>query len=247
MKIITAAIIKGGTGKTTTCAALAQAAAANRKKVLAIDLDPQANFTSALDGDINQAGSYELLTGTPAADVIQKTSQNIFLIAGSSDLAEIHTKAGSAKRLKEAIDPITENFDLVIIDTPPTTGELQNNALTAATDLIIPLEADTDSLQGLYKIADIAEHVKNTNKKLNVAGVLITRYDGRSKLNKYYREVIRDKAAELQIPYLTEIRQGIAIKEARAMQTSLYSYSPNSKPAADYRELYKMINRRVKK
>lgn len=241
MRIITAAIIKGGTGKTTTCAALAQIAAADNKKVLAIDLDPQASFTTAIDGDPNRPGSYELLTAPETENIIQATSQGIYCIAGCSDLSAIHTKPGSGKRLRDALEPIKKYFDLIIIDTPPTMGELQNNALQAATDLIIPLEADPDSLQGLYRIADIAKHIQQSNPALNIAGIVITRYDARPKINRYYLEVVTQKAQEVNIPFLAAIRQGIAVKEARATRESLYDYAPNSKPAQDYLDLYREL------
>lgn len=246
-RIIAAAIIKGGTGKTATCAALAQAAAADKKKVLAIDLDPQASFTTAINADPNQPGSYSLFTGADPAEILQQTPQGIYCLAGSSDLAAIHTKAGSGKRLREALEPIKKKFDFIIIDTPPTMGELQNNALQAATDLIIPLEADPDSLQGLYQIADIAKHIQATNSALQLAGIIITRYDSRPKLNRYYKETIEQKARALDIPYLAAIRQGIAVKEARAMRESLFEYAPSSNPAQDYLALYKKLKRRAAK
>lgn len=241
MQIITTAIIKGGTGKTTTAAALAQAAAADKKKVLAVDLDPQASLTTAINGNPNESGSYDLLTGADARKILQETTQNIYCIAGGSDLAAIHTKPGSGKRLREALEPIKKDFDFIIIDTPPTMGELQNNALQAATGLIIPLEADPDSLQGLYQIADIARHIQQSNTALIIAGIVLTRYDNRPKLNKYYKDVITQKAQEVNIPFLTEIRQGIAIKEARATRQSLFEYAPDSNPAKDYLTLYEKL------
>lgn len=246
-RIFAAAVIKGGTGKTTTCAALAQAAAADNKKVLAVDLDPQASFTTAINGDPNRAGSYALLTGADAGESLQKTAQGIYCIAGGSDLAAIHTKPGSGKRLREALEPIKDSFDFVFIDTPPTMGELQNNALQAATDLIIPLEADPDSLQGLYQIADIARHIQRSNAALNITGIVLTRYDNRPKLNRYYKDVITQKAQEVNISFLAAIRQGIAIKEARATRQSLFEYAPDSNPARDYMKLYEKLTRRANK
>ena len=148
-QIITAAVIKGGTGKTTTAAALAQAAAAAGKKVLAIDLDPQANLSFFIGADQNAPGSYQLLHGAEAAQLIQDTEQGIQAIAASPDLATERTTPASAKRLQEAIEPVKKDYDLIIIDTPPQMGELTFNALQASTGLIIPLETDNSSLQGL--------------------------------------------------------------------------------------------------
>lgn len=241
MQIITAAVIKGGTGKTTTCAALAQAAAKAGKKVLAIDLDPQANFSNALAADQNQPGSYQLLNGAPAAQLIQTTPQGIYAIAASPDLATVKTTPGSAKRLQRALEPLKGGFDLCFIDTPPTMGELQYNALQASTGLIIPLEADTNSLQGLYQITDIAQQMQRSNPALSIIGVILTRYDSRPKINRYLQSVIAEKGQEIGAPFIMAIRNGVAVREAAAMQQSLYDYAPHSKPAADYKKLFEKI------
>lgn len=241
MQIITAAIIKGGTGKTSTAAALAQAGAAAGKKILAVDLDPQGNLTGAIAADPRQAGSYELFTGTAAGQIIQDTPQGLKAIAASPNLAAIKTKPGSARRLQEALKPVKDEFDLIIIDTPPQMGELTFNALQASTGLIIPLETDTNSLQGLYNIADIARQIGQSNPALSFTGVILTRYDGRPKLNRYLRDTIKEKAEAEQIPYLGEIRAGIAIREAQATRQSLFDYAPKSKPAQDYKALFEKI------
>ena len=180
MQIITTAVIKGGTGKTTTAAALAQAAAAAGKRVLAIDLDPQGNLSFALAADQTQPGSYQLLHGAEAAAVTQTTAQGISVISATPDLATEKTAPGSAKRLQAALEPIKKKYDFVFIDTPPQMGELTFNALQAATGLIIPLETDNSSLQGLYQIADIAQQMQSSNPALQITGTILTRYDGRS-------------------------------------------------------------------
>ena len=241
MQIITTAVIKGGTGKTTTAAALAQAAAADGKKVLVIDLDPQANLSFFIGADPNQPGSYSLLNGASAKDVIQHTAQGIDAITGSPDLSTEKTKPASAKRLNAAIDPIKGNYDFIFIDTPPQIGELTYNALQAATGLIIPLEADNSSLQGLYQITDIAYHMQKGNPNLHVIGSILTRYDNRPKLNKQLKEIFTEAGKETGAELLATIRPGIAIREAQALQLSIYEYAPNSKPAEDYKELYKKI------
>lgn len=241
MKIITTAIIKGGTGKTSTAAALAQAGADAGKKVLAIDLDPQANFSASLAADPQKPGSYELLSGQDIEETIQHSPQGLNIIAASADLAAIKSRPGSAKRLQESLAPIKDDYDLIIIDTPPQMGELTFNALQASTALLVPLEADTYSIQGLYNIVDVAAEIQRTNPELSIIGVVVTRYDNRPKLNRYLRDTIKDKATAANIPYLGEIRAGIAVREAQAMQQSLFEYAPKSKPAADYRELYNKI------
>ena len=175
MQIITTAIIKGGTGKTTTTAALAQAAAADGKRVLAIDLDPQGNLSLFIGADQNQAGSYQLLHGADARQVIQRTQQDIDVIAASPDLATERTAPASAKRLQEALKPVKGMYDFIFIDTPPQMGELTFNALQASTGIIIPLETDNSSIQGLYQITDIAKQIQQgANTELCILGVIIS-------------------------------------------------------------------------
>lgn len=240
-KIIAVAIIKGGTGKTSTAAAIAQAGADDGKRVLAIDLDPQGNLTAALAADPDEMGSYDLLNGSPIRETIQKTLQGIDIIAASPDLATIKTKTGSAKRLRESLRPLNGKYDLIIIDTPPQMGELTFNALEAATGVIVPMETDSGSLQGFYQLTDIVDQIRRSNKSLSFAGIVICRYDGRSNINRYLRDTIKEKAQESGAQYLGEIRNGIAIREAQALQKSLYEYTPKSKPAQDYKEIYKKL------
>lgn len=240
-KIIATAVIKGGTGKTTTAAALAQAAAADGQKVLAIDLDPQANLTFFLQADQNQPGAYQLLHGTPAADLVQRTPQGLDVIAASPDLSAEKTTPGSAKRLQRAIEPLKGDYDWIVIDTGPQMGELLFNALQATTGLIIPLEADSNSLEGLYQITDIARQMQGSNPQLSIIGTVLTRFDPRPKINRALQEAIATAGAELQAPIVGTIRPGAAIKEAQTMQQSLFDYAPKSKPAQDYKKIYETI------
>ena len=241
MQIITVGNQKGGTAKTATAAAIAQAGAAQGLKVLAIDLDPQANLSFALRADTRSKGSYELLEGEPARQTIQESPQGIAVIASSRNLATVTTATGSAKRLQKALQPIRGIYDLIVIDTPPTAGELLYNALQASTGLVIPLLADIFGLQGLYQIADTAQQFTRSNPELQVKGFVLTRYDSRSSLTKAMKANIATKAAELGIPCLAEIREGVAIREAAALQQSLFEYAPKSKPAQDYMKLYEML------
>lgn len=243
MEIITTAIIKGGTGKTTTAAAIAQAAAADHKKVLAIDLDPQANLTYVLAADPRKPGAYHLLHNADTQEVIQATKQQIDVISGHPDLSAETTKTGSARRLINALTPIKKNYDLIIIDTPPAMNELTFNALQAATGVIIPVLTDAGSMQGFNRITEITQHMQQSNPNLSFIGIILTRFDRRPKINRHLRNTIIEKAAKHDIPYLGEIRQGIAITEAQALQLSLYTHAPKSKPAADYWQLYKAATR----
>lgn len=240
MQIVTIANQKGGSGKTATAAALAQAAAHDGKKVLAIDLDPQGNLSFTLGAEMNRKTSLDLLEGEPARHVIQHCGQ-LDVIPASWNNQTIRSGAGSAKRLQKALQPLKARYDLIVIDTPPTGGELQYNALQASTGLIIPLQADIFGLQGLYQIADTAEQIKASNPALSVLGVVFTRHNPRSTIARQMQEAIENAAKEMGVPVLGTIREGVAIREAQALQTDLFDYAPKAKPAQDYMQLYETI------
>ena len=240
-RVISVSIQKGGTGKTTTAAALAQAAAYMGKKALAIDLDPQGNLSFALRADTRGAGAFEFLNGADFQNVIQTTAQGLDVIPASWNLATITSGKGTARRLQQAIGQITGLYDLITIDTPPTAGELQYNALQAATGLIIPLQADIYNMQSLYQITDAARQIQGSNPALSIMGFILTQYDGRSTISRQMKEVITDQAAAMGVPYLGAIRAAVAVKEAAALQRSLFEYARRSKPAADYLEIYNRI------
>ena len=232
--ILTIANQRGGAGKTTSAAALAQAAAYRGRKTLAVDLDPQGSLSYFLAADTAHAGAFELLEGQPAADAIQHTAGGLDVIAASWNLQTITSSRGSARRLRAALEPIAAQYDLIILDTPPTAGELQYNALMASDSLIIPLQADIIGLQGLYQI-------RQNNPALTLTGYILTRHGGRSTLARQMAENIKERAREMGIPFLMAIREAVAIREAQTLQRSLYEYAPNSKPAQDYLQLLDML------
>ena len=242
MKIIVSAIIKGGTGKTTTAAALTQAAAAAGKKVLAIDMDPQAHLTLKIGGDPARPGAYHLLHGADPAESIQQTQQGFDCIAASSDLAAETTAPGSGKRLLDAIKRIRARYDVIFIDTPPQMGELTFNAIWAATDVIIPMEPDDGSLEGFYQISDICQQIQTRARRPIRQAIVITRYDSRTKINRHMKDVIMEELTkETGIPVLAVIRNGTAIREAHGFRLDLYQYAPQSAPAQDYKQLFNRL------
>lgn len=253
MKIITTAVIKGGTGKSTTSAALAQAAVSTGKKVLAIDLDPQANLTMFLNGNQDNPGSLALLQGVDFAQCIQQTEQGIDLISGSPQLSIDRNEFALPDnyfQLAEILKPIKDNYDYIFIDTPPTMGKLTFFALYACTDLLIPLETDVNATQGLKYITGLAHAIQEeqkaqqaykTQQVLNVLGVILTRFDGRARLNRMFRENIEKICTDIDIPFLGYIRPGIAIREAQTLQKSVYDYASNSNPAVDYMKVFDQI------
>lgn len=236
-------IQKGGVGKTTTAAALAQAATSQKFKVLAIDLDPQGNLTFALAGRARRAGAYDLLHGAPAAEVIQTTPQGLDLISAGPELQTEASSKGSALRLQEALKPLQSRYNYIFIDTPSTAGELQYNAIQAAQGLIIPLQADAYNLQSAYQTIATAKKIMTSNHNLTIAGIIFTAFDARPKINKTMRQVITDKCAELGAPCLGSVRKGIAAAEAAALQKSLYEYAPRSNPAKDYLHIFEKLKK----
>lgn len=238
--IVTIANQKGGTAKSTTAAALAQAAANRGKRCLALDLDPQGNLSFFLAADTARAGAFEMLEGQRVE--VQHAAGGLDVIPASWNLQTISSYKGSARRLKTALEPIAAQYDLIVIDTPPTAGELQYNALMASTDLIIPLQADIVGLQGLYQMADTAQQIQQSNPALKLTGIVLTRQGGRSTLARQMTEAIQARAAEMGIPFLAAIREAVAIREAQTLQRDLYEYAPNSKPAQDYLQLLDTLN-----
>ena len=239
--IYTIATQKGGTGKTTTAAALVQAAAYTGRAALAVDLDPQANLTYCLAADADKPGSYELLHGAKLADVIQMSPQNIVVISASAELQTEASAAGSARRLQKALDPARDLFDIIVIDTPATAGELQYNALQAADRLIIPLEADGYNLQSLQQITGTIAQIQQSNPELKAAGMILTKYDGRPVFNRQLREMAINSAAKLGVPFLGTIRPAVAVREAAGLQQSLFSYAPRATATADYMAVYEEL------
>ena len=241
MKVVTVAMQKGGTAKSTSTAALAQAAAAAGQRVLAIDLDPQGNTSFFLSADATRPGAYELLDGADPAQLIQTTTQKVDVIPASWNLATVTSGRGSARRLQRAIEPLKSRYDIILIDTPPNAGELQYNALQAADTLIIPLQADIVGLQGLYLMHDTAQEISASNPALKIAGIVLTRHNTRSVITRQMQDQITETALSMGVPCLGAVREGVAIREAQALQVSLYDYAPKSNPARDYESILKKL------
>lgn len=241
MRVITVASQKGGTGKTTTAAAVGAWAAGHGARALAVDLDPQGSLTHILRGDGSAPGSYSLLKGGEAAQAVQRTGEGLpDLIPASLHLAgvdaEFASRPGRDFLLKKALAPLAGRYDLAVIDTPPTLGTLLVNALSAAGEAVIPVQADTFALQSVYQLAETIQQVREyCNSGLRVSGVLLTRYNGRSVLSRELKEDLEQRCAALGMPlFATPIREGVAAREAQTLGQSLFAYAPKSNPARDY-------------
>lgn len=237
--VITVANQKGGVAKTTTAAALATGARAAGLSSLAIDLDPQANLTFTMGGDWDAPGARELLEGErKTAETIQHTEQGD-LIATGDGLDEYEPDGGQGvKRLAYMLRPVKKSYDLIVIDTPPALGILLANALVASDKVLIPTTADITALQGLTRLTGYVEAARKENKRLGYAGVVFTRWSGRTIQDRDLREVIEEGCEKLGVPVLkTAIREAVAAREAQSFRESIHDYAPKSKPAQDYRAL----------
>lgn len=241
-QIITIAEIKGGTGKTSTAAALAQAARLDGKKVLIVDLDGQGTITRRFGADPTMPGAYNLFaTKTPIWETIQKTAQGVDIIAGAPDLYALALDKVNLFALEAAFEPAIKKYDLIVIDTPPQLCPVTYAALQASNGLLITLFADMGSAEGLKITLEHAQEIRRTNKKLKVLGCLITQFDARPIISKRLRDLIKEVAAANKCKYLGEIRRGVSIQEAAAYGKNLFEYAPKSKPAIDYMNIYKQV------
>lgn len=233
---------KGGVGKTTTAAALTGGLNEAGYKALAVDADAQCSLTYIMGADADR-GIYEAMTGTDTAQLIQHTAQGDILPSTPALIgADLEfTKTGREYILRDALEPVQAGYSHIVIDCPPQLGIMAINALTAADDVIIPMGADILSLQGLGQLYDTIQTVKKyCNPRLRIAGLLITRFSKRAVLSRDLADVIADQARAIHAPvYSTMIREGIAVKEAQTMRTSIYQSHPKANPTGDYRAFIK--------
>ena len=235
---------KGGVGKTTTNINLAACLAVRGKKILVLDIDPQGNTTSGLGVSKQDTGltTYDLLTdpdiNTEDA-IIPTTVEGLDLIPGSVQLAgaevELVRLERRESRLKAALAPVKAKYDYIFIDCPPSLGLLTINSLTAVDSVLIPIQCEYYALEGVSQLMSTIEIVKkNMNPDLEIEGVILSMFDGRTNLSiqvveevkKYFREKV----------YTTVIPRNVRLAEAPSYGMPIVQYDPNSRGAEAYSE-----------
>ena len=240
---------KGGVGKTTSAINIGAGMVELGKKVLLIDLDPQANLTLSLGIPRQKVTIYEALRGE--GDLDPYTAKlGMDVIVSSLDLSgaemELINEAGREYILRELFTPFMEQYDYILIDCPPSLGLLTLNALTCSQYIIIPLQTEFLALQGLAKIKQVIDKVKfRLNKNLEIGGVIATMYDSRRVLNRDVVETIIKYFGEKV--FKTYIRDNVALAEAPAQRKDIFDYSPKSSGAEDYLNLCREILVRTEK
>lgn len=241
MRITAIATQKGGTGKTTTAQALLNGLTLAKYKALAIDADPQGNLTQAL-GAAPGSGLYDALKKGRILKYIQSTDQGDIL-AATPELIQAQIQAGKRGQeyaLRDALEALDGRYDHVIIDCPPGLGVLTLNALTAAQDVVIPMEAAIFSLQGLAQLYSTLQLIQQkSNPDLKIAGILLNKFNPRSVVARDTRAAIEETAAKIGTQvYKATIRQAVAIQEAQTLQENiLLNY--RAKVAADLADFIK--------
>lgn len=243
-KIIAIANQKGGVGKTTTTVNLAASLGVLEKKVLLIDADPQANASSSLGIDVDavEKGTYRILEHSIKAKdaIVTSNATNVDIIPAHIDLVAIEIELVDKKQreqmLRQAILPLKNSYDYILIDCAPSLGLLTLNALTAADAVIIPIQCEYFALEGLGKLLNTIKSVQKIhNAELDIEGLLLTMYDSRLRLSNQVVEEVKKHFDKMV--FKTIIQRNVRLGEAPSFGESIISYDASSKGANNYLSL----------
>ena len=253
MKIVAIANQKGGVGKTTTAVNLGAALAEAGKRILIVDLDPQANATSSFGlQEVEDISLYEPLLGE--ASIIEKIlpsrREGLFIVPADLDMAgaevEIARMPNHLTRLAETLKPLhtDQTFDFVFLDCPPSLGILMSNALAAADELLTPIQCEYFALEGLVKIVRLIEQVLDSgaNERLELGGIVMTMFDSRTNLSQQVVADVRKHFGERV--YETVIPRSVRLSEAPSFGKSILEYASSGPAARAYRALAKEFLKR---
>ena len=247
-KVIAIANQKGGVGKTTTSVNLSAAIAEAGHPVLLLDLDPQGNASSALGLEVSTEGSlYAAIIGqTPMEELVCKTRlENLYGIPADLDLAgaeiEVARMEGHLGQLRRVLQPVRDSgkFEFIIMDCPPSLGILMTNALTAADEILIPIQCEYYALEGLGKLVGVMEQIRESgaNPTLAMSGLLMTMLDVRTNISA---SVVRDVRAHFEeVVFNAAIPRSVRISEAPSFSQTILEYDPKGVGSTAYRVLAK--------
>ncbi len=248
-RIMVIANQKGGVGKTTTAVNLGAALAELDVRVLVVDLDPQGNATTGLGVDARtfDVSIYDVMVrDAKIEDCIEPTGlKNLFIVPSTINLAgaeiELVPVMSRELRLKRAIEPVTDDFDYILIDCPPSLGLLTLNGLAAAKEIVVPIQCEYYALEGLGQLLKNVQLVKtNLNSELDIGAIILTMYDARTKLSEEVAQEVRkhfdDKVCKTVVP------RTVRISEAPSFGQPVIIFDPLSKGSLAYRELAKEIH-----